>query len=113
VDDEFVEQVLSAVEAIPPGKVASYGEIAELLGRGGPRQVGWVMSHHGSAVPWWRVVRADGRPARGHEDQALRLLLDEGTPLRGERVDLAGARIADDHLDTWRERAVASTGASD
>ena len=52
MNDEFVEQVLSAVEAIPPGKVASYGEIAGLLGRGGPRQVGWVMSHHGSAVPW-------------------------------------------------------------
>ena len=31
--------------------------------RGGPRQVGTVMRLHGDRVAWWRVVRADGRPA--------------------------------------------------
>lgn len=111
MDEEFIEQVLSAVEAIPPGRVASYGEIAELLGRGGPRQVGWVMSHHGGGVPWWRVVRADGRPARGHEARALGLLAEEGTPLRGDRVDLRSARLGDDQLAAWRAAALASTGA--
>ena len=92
VDEEFIELVLSAVEAIPPGRVASYGDIAELIGRGGPRQVGWVMSHHGAAVPWWRVVRADGRPADCHDGTALEHLRAEGTPVTANgRVDLVTA----------------------
>jgi alkylated DNA nucleotide flippase Atl1 len=92
MDDEYVELVLSAVERIPPGRVATYGDIAELIGRGGPRQVGNVMARHGAGVPWWRVIRADGRPARGLEERALALLADEDAPLRGDRVDLSRAR---------------------
>ena len=71
VDEAYVEAVLNAVEQIPPGRVASYGDLAELVGRGGPRLVGRVMSTQGAGVPWWRVVRADGRPARGLEETAL------------------------------------------
>lgn len=89
---DFVEAVLSAVETIPPGRVASYGDLAELVGRGGPRQVGQVMSLHGGEVTWWRVVRSDGRPARCHEGQALELLRDENTPIRGDRVIMTQAR---------------------
>ena len=92
MDDDFVELVLSAVEQIPPGQAASYGDIAELIGRGGPRQVGQVMSRHGPAVPWWRVVRADGRPVRGLEERAIELLRGDDTPLRGDRVDFPRAR---------------------
>lgn len=92
MNEEYVEAVLSAVEQIPPGQVSSYGDIAELVGRGGPRQVGQIMAHYGSAVPWWRVVRADGRPVVGHEEQALARLRDEDVPLRGDRVDMHRAR---------------------
>jgi len=93
VDGEaYVEAVLRTVEQIPPGSVASYGDIAEAVGAGGPRQVGRVMALHGGAVPWWRVVRADGSPARCHEQQALDLLRAEGTPLRGPRVVMSEAR---------------------
>ena len=60
MDDDYAEQVLSVVERIPPGQVATYGDIAEIVGRGGPRQVGQVMALLGGGVPWWRVVRADG-----------------------------------------------------
>lgn len=42
--EDFVEAVLSVVEAIPPGRVMAYGDIAEMLGAGGPRQVGRVLS---------------------------------------------------------------------
>ena len=90
---EYVEQVLTAVESIPPGRACAYSDLAELVGRGGPRQVGQVMARYGAAVPWWRVVRADGRPARGLEDEALARLRAEGTPLRGDRVDLGRARF--------------------
>ena len=85
--EDFTEDVLSLVEQIPPGRVMSYGSIAEYLGKGGPRQVGSVMSHHGGAVPWHRVVAANGRVVPGHEREALRRLRDEGTPLRGEGAD--------------------------
>ena len=89
--DAYVEAVLSLVEQIPPGRVMSYGAIAEYLGQGGPRQVGSVMSHHGGAVPWHRVVAANGRVVPGHEQEALRRLRGEGTPLRGDHVDMKKA----------------------
>ena len=90
--DDYADQVLSAVEAIPVGSVMTYGDLAELVGVGGPRQVGQVMARYGAAVPWWRVVRADGLPARGHESRALQHLAAEGTPLRRGRVELGTAR---------------------
>jgi len=92
VRPEYVERVLEVVERIPPGRVMSYGDIAEYLGEGGPRQVGRVMALWGGAVCWWRVVRSDGSPPRGHERQCLRRWREEGTPLRGERVDMPRAR---------------------
>ena len=93
--EAYVEAVLSAVEQVPPGRVASYGDIAEFVGRGGPRQVGRVMSLYGSAVPWWRVVRSDGRPARGHENEALMHLRSESTPVTDDRVRMRLARYRD------------------
>jgi methylated-DNA-protein-cysteine methyltransferase related protein len=90
-EGDFVEDVLGLVEQIPPGRVMSYGAIAEWLGRGGPRQVGTVMSRYGGAVPWHRVVAANGRLVPGHEREALRRLRAERTPLRGERVDMSTA----------------------
>ena len=92
--DEYADEVLSVVERIPPGQVMSYGDIAEYVGRGGPRQVGAVMSAWGGGVPWWRVVRADGRPASGHEVRALSHYAAEATPMRpqGDRVDMDRAR---------------------
>jgi alkylated DNA nucleotide flippase Atl1 len=94
VKDDYVELVLSAVERIPPGRVASYGDIAEVVGQGGPRQVGQVMALHGGAVAWWRVVRSDGRPARHHEEQALAQLTAESTPMTHGRIDMCSARFA-------------------
>ncbi|EST36503.1 hypothetical protein N566_16170, partial [Streptomycetaceae bacterium MP113-05] len=78
---DYAERVLDVTERIPPGRVMTYGDIAEWLGEGGPRQVGRVMALYGGAVPWWRVVRADGRPLPGSELRALGHYRDEGTPL--------------------------------
>jgi alkylated DNA nucleotide flippase Atl1 len=86
-----VEDVLSLVERIPPGRVMSYGAIADYLGQGGPRQVGTVMAQYGGGVPWHRVVTANGRTPPGHEREALRRLRAEGTPLRGDKVDMREA----------------------
>ena len=95
--DDFASRVLDVVDSIPPGRVMSYGDIAEYLGAGlGPRQVGRVMSVYGGAVAWWRVIHSDGTPAPGHDSRALRHYLAEGTPLRSARppvrVDMRRAR---------------------
>ncbi|MGH3321921.1 MAG: MGMT family protein [Streptosporangiaceae bacterium] len=89
---EFAERVLDVVERIPPGKVMAYGDIAEYLCEGGPRQVGRVMALWGGPVPWHRVVHADGTPAPCHDGEAIRLLRGDGTPFRGRRVDMRRAR---------------------
>jgi methylated-DNA-protein-cysteine methyltransferase related protein len=97
VDEAYVEEVLSLVERIPPGRVMSYGVVAEVvgaaLGRGGPRTVGAVMASYGGGVHWWRVVTASGRLPPGNEVAALRELVAEGCPLTadGTRVDFRRA----------------------
>lgn len=72
----------------------TYGDVAEMVGAGGARSVGAVLSAHGREVPWQRVVLATGDPAPHAPDEALALLRRDGTPLRpgGHRVDLATAR---------------------
>lgn len=91
-----MEAVLDVVAAIPPGSVMTYGDIAAVLGSRAARAVGNVMAGFGSQVPWWRVIRASGHPAIGHEDRALAHFRAEGTPLietvDGYRVDLRRAR---------------------
>lgn len=116
---EYVEAVLELVGLVPPGSAVSYGDVAELLGSGGPRQVGSVMSRHGSSVAWWRVLRASGAAPDGHEADALRHYLSEGTALRGNpeeylrngesswRVDLRVARWQPSDADFDRIEALA------
>ncbi|PWI09970.1 cysteine methyltransferase [Streptomyces sp. NWU339] len=87
----FVDDVREAVLAIPAGSVASYGDIGRRIGVG-PRQVGHAMSLLDENVPWWRVVHSDGTPASCHDGAAPELLSDEGTPMRGRRVDMRRAR---------------------
>ncbi|MBO0828807.1 MAG: MGMT family protein [Streptosporangiales bacterium] len=90
--DDFAEAVLDVVDRIPPGKVLAYGDIAEYLGTGGPRQVGRVMALFGGGVPWWRVVHADGTPALVDDGRAAAALREDDTPMRGDRVDMRRAR---------------------
>jgi alkylated DNA nucleotide flippase Atl1 len=98
VDEEYVETVLDVVGTVLAGRATTYGDVAEVvgevLGRGGPRQVGTVLARAGGAVPWWRVVNAAGRPPSHAGARALALLADEGCPLVPERdrVDLRRAR---------------------
>ncbi len=95
---DYAGRVLDVADLIPASRVMTYGDIAEYLGEGGPRQVGRVMALFGGAVPWWRVVRADGRLLAGHERSALERYQREGTPLRraaggGQpRLDMSHAR---------------------
>ena len=81
------ERILARIKAIPEGFVRTYGDIEPAA----PRLVGQVLATTGSAVPWHRVVRADGSLAKGRRQRAL--LVAEGVPMLGERVDLRRARM--------------------
>jgi len=84
---EAQRRVLASVRAIPEGFVASYGDVSP----GAPRAAGAALSASDDpAIPWHRVVRADGSLAKGERQRAL--LDAEGVPMRGNRVDLRVAR---------------------
>jgi alkylated DNA nucleotide flippase Atl1 len=85
------EAVFDVVERIPPGRVSTYGAIGRLIGIG-PRRVARALSSGGGAVPWYRVVRADGTAAEPVRVQQLALLAAEGVPVRDGRVVLAAVR---------------------
>lgn len=90
------EQVLAVVESVPPGRVTTYGSIADVVEGASARSVGRTLATDGHAVPWWRVVSASGRPAPGAEEAARERFEEEGTPLvptgdGGYAVDVAAA----------------------
>ncbi len=90
------ERIWEMVRRIPPGRVATYGQIARLLGLGrSARLVGYALHSlpHGMPVPWHRVINARGAisfpPASPHFGRQRELLAREGIPLAGGRIDLA------------------------
>src|SRR4030095_9573281 len=89
-DRGFSNKVLSVVRRIPPGKVASYGEVAALAGRPrAARAVGNIMRACGRAdVPCHRVIAAGGRLGGygGSEFLKRSLLAAEGIIVVGTRV---------------------------
>lgn len=92
------EVVLRLVEAIPPGRAVSYGQIARIVGTG-PRQIGAVLATWGQEVCWWRVVNARGSLVPGLVDLALSHWLDEGMTAPGaSRVDLTRVGVDDSFL---------------
>jgi alkylated DNA nucleotide flippase Atl1 len=90
-DHPRAQAALRRIRAIPPGFVRAYGDVSP----GAPRFAGALLaSVHHRDVPWWRVVRADGSLAAGEEQR--RRLEAEGVPFRGQRVDMAVARLPTD-----------------
>ena len=85
--DERRKRIIARIRAIPEGFVRTYGDIDPRA----PRLVGLVLSQTHEDVPWQRVVRADGTLTQGARQREL--LLREGVPMRGDRVDLADARL--------------------
>ena len=85
--DPRTERILARVRAIPVGFVRTYGDIDPKA----PRMVGHVLATTRERLPWHRIVRADGSLAKGSRQR--RLLIREGIPMRGDRVDLRIARL--------------------
>ena len=94
---DFTARVLSVVRRIPPGRVATYGDVAALAGRPrAARAVGNIMRDCGrSDVPCHRVIAAGGRLGGygGNESLKRALLVAEGVAVRGSRVQIRNVRI--------------------
>ena len=78
--------MIQRVRAIPEGYVRTYGDIDARA----PRLVGRILATTHD-LPWHRVVRADGTLPQGEAQR--KLLVAEGVPMRGERVDVDEARL--------------------
>ena len=91
MNEELIYEILAVVSEIPCGKVATYGQIAALIGRPkNSRLVGRVMSMAGffGEYPCHRVVNCQGRLVPGWQEQR-ELLCDEGITFRKNgNVDL-------------------------
>ena len=84
MEDSLIYEILETVAEIPAGKVATYGQIARLIGRErNARLVGFVLSHAGEYgdYPCHRVVNHAGRTAPDFPEQRD-LLLAEGVTFR-------------------------------
>ena len=92
----FTSEIIELIRAIPPGKVATYGEIAKLAGSPrAARQVVRILHTYGEKerLPWHRVVNRQGRislkPMQGYEKQRG-LLEHEGVVFdANDTIDLA------------------------
>lgn len=91
LDERLIYEILSVVEEIPMGKVATYGQIARLIGREkNARLVGKVLSlsQYYGEYPCHRVVNHQGRLVPGWMEQRD-LLLEEGVVFKDDsHVDL-------------------------
>lgn len=92
---EFAKNVISLVKRIPKGKVATYGQIAELAGKPhGSRGVAWILhscsESHG--LPWHRVINFKGKisfPVKSDQYKEQKKRLKQEGVFFDERVDLA------------------------
>ena len=90
-----IHRIWDTIRDIPPGQVASYGQIAEIAGiPRGARQVGAALRSlpDNHDVPWHRVIQASGKIAfdkdsRQFEEQQQRLMR-ENIPVIAGRVDM-------------------------
>jgi len=117
VPSPFRQRVYEIVQAIPPGRVITYGGLAacipppagldwEAYGRIRARWAGYALADCPDDLPWQRVVNAQGRisPRPGHGPHVQRLLLEEeGVVFRQDgRLDLAQYLWQPD--PEWRRR---------
>jgi methylated-DNA-protein-cysteine methyltransferase related protein len=87
-ESPLADDVLRRARRVPEGFVTTYGDLCPIA----PRFAGAVMADCADpAVPWHRIVRADGSLAKGARQR--RLLRAEGVPFRGRRVDMDAAHL--------------------
>ncbi len=90
MDASFEDAVTEVIEAIPPGEVTTYGEVAAEAGYpGAARAVGNIMRTV-PGLPWWRVIASSGRLVPGLEMEHTQRLRSEGVLVKNGRVTMEG-----------------------
>ena len=85
-DEAFTAAAIEVLEALQPGEVVSYGEVAEQAGfPGAARAVGNLLKYT-DGLPWWRVVAGNGRLVPGGEARQTKLLRAEGIAVKNGKV---------------------------
>lgn len=96
MDHALAARMLDVVQDIPPGHVATYGDVAARAGSTSPRFAGWVLAHlSDETTPWHRVIRADGRLVAALREEQARRLRAEGVTVDDGRVDVTRYRLSD------------------
>jgi methylated-DNA-protein-cysteine methyltransferase-like protein len=106
-------RIYAAVERIPRGRVATYGQVAALAGLPGhARQVGYALHRtpDDRPIPWQRVLNAKGEVALRADPVAAR---HQRELLRGEGVRFRRNGTVDLRRFGWKEAADAASAASD
>lgn len=92
--DSFSGRVIAIISSIPPGKVATYGQIALLAGSPrASRQVAGILRRYSKkhGLPWFRVINSKGKislPRDGGFEEQRDLLLMEGIEVKDGKIDL-------------------------
>ena len=90
-----MRRIWETIAEIPAGRVANYGQVAEIAGvPRGARQVGYALRHapRDLNLPWHRVIRASGASAFSQDSRAFKTqrdrLAEEGVPMLSGKVDM-------------------------
>lgn len=82
----FQRAVADVVSGLGPGDLVTYGEVAAEAGHPGAARAVGTFLRDSEGLPWWRVVRADGRLVAGQERRQRRLLAADGVGVAGSRA---------------------------
>ncbi|PCM45274.1 MGMT family protein [Marinobacter sp. ANT_B65] len=88
------QKIWQVVLAIPPGRVASYGQVAEMAGLGRQaRYIGRALGKlpQGHSVPWYRVIRSSGQIAF---PEGSEVYCRQVSSLEAEGVEVVNGRVA-------------------
>jgi methylated-DNA-protein-cysteine methyltransferase-like protein len=88
------QKIWQVVAAIPPGQVASYGQIAAMAGLGRQaRYIGRALGKlpAGHSIPWFRVIRSNGQIAFPEGSDAYETQVGR---LKGEGVEVTNGRVS-------------------
>ncbi len=85
------DRVYAVVREIPPGQVATYGQVAAIVGHCTARMVGYALASlpSGSDVPWQRVINAQGKISPRGDNM--------GASVQQELLEEEGVRFSPDH----------------
>ncbi len=93
--ERLYSRIYAIVRQIPRGNVATYGQIAAIVGDCTARMVGYAMAASPDDVPWQRVINAQGKISPRGDNW--------GTEVQRLRLEEEGVRFSDDHKVDFKQ----------